>query len=83
MAETVGSNGRKAKKLKAMIDKALNVTDTKVWHEKIGQQIEMQGCEGRWFFESQEAEEREPMGLNFDEAVEIIEVVLKRVGKRW
>lgn len=66
------TGGVKTRKLKALIDARLGVSDTKVWYEKPGKTFEMMGTEGGWFYQSIEASQFNAIGLNFAEAVDFV-----------
>lgn len=72
------NNTPKAKKLKNKLEE-LGHQNVEVWWENISRGSEMSGYEGGWFFCSQIIEKDtedtyfEPLGYNFEEAMEYIE----------
>lgn len=69
------TGGKKSIQLKKMIDAKLGVSDTFVWYERPGKVFEMMGQEGGWFYESESACESDPIGLNFEEAVDYVKYI--------
>ncbi len=72
------TGGVKSRKLKALIDAQLGVSDTEVWYETPGKDFDMIGQEGGWFYRSSEAEQFNAIGLNFAEAVDFVRFIERR-----
>jgi hypothetical protein len=60
----------KQKKIKKALEE-IGHTNIEVWWENLGAAVEMCGMSGGYFFHSDQ-EEHYPLGLSFDEVIELI-----------